>query len=143
MRNRTLRTPEDVDRASEDLKKCKGHLPLVMTLTEGSRIRSESQNSRYWATLGEYVEDINNAIHYYSNESGYTDLEARHVLGEQLGWPRDHILMARKPEVVHEIAKMICGVPTSTRLGTKEFTKFEDIILDYVGEVAAEVRRAV
>ena len=49
------------------------------------------------------------------------------------------ILFSHTPEVAHDILKLIVGIPTSTRLGTKEFMKFEEQMEATIAVIAGEI----
>jgi len=140
MKTRTLRTREDVEKASKDLLQLTGYLPIVITLTEGTAIRSHGQNARYWASLTEMLEQIAIEISQMSDHTGYTSMEMRRLISQSI--PPEHaaLLWVRTPEAAHEILKIINDIPTSTRLGTKEFSKYEGRMEQTLAEVLGEVR---
>jgi len=147
MKQRSLTTLEDLKKAAADLLNLEHSLPLVISLTEGKKIRSTAQNAAYWANIRLLLDEINAAIQSVSEHTGYTPLEVKRLLAANL--PPEHIaiLYARKSEVAHDVLKQICSIPTSTRLGTKDFIKFESIleqtIADIIGSIRSVVREAL
>ena len=115
------------------------HTPYEIILRPYERTRTLPQNSRYWASLTEYLKQINQTVHALANETGYTPLEMKRLIAAEM--PSEHIaiLFARKPEVAHEVLKEICDVPTSTRLGTKKFMAFEERMVQAIAEIAGQV----
>lgn len=140
MKQRTILNQDHLTKACADLARLGGNLPLVITVTEGTKIRSSGQNARYWAEVQYFMEQINETIEQAANESGHTEFEIKKILAEQLPIEQSVILFARKPEVVHDILKGICGIPTSTRLGTKDFMKFEDRLTQVMSEIIGNIR---
>lgn len=140
MKQRSILTQEQLNKACADLAKLGGNLPIVITVTEGTKIRTEGQNARYWCEVQYFMEQINEAIHNAANESGHSEFEIKKILAEQLPIEQAVILFARKPEVVHDILKGICNIPTSTRLGTKDFMKFEDRLAQTMSEIIGNIR---
>lgn len=104
------------------------------------KTRSTNQNSRYWASLTHYLKEINEIIERVREHTGYELPEIRREIARTM--PTEHalILFAMKPEVAHDILKMICNVPTSTRLGTKAFMTFEETMERTIAEIAGEVK---
>ena len=143
MKQRSILNETDLTKAVADMANLKAYIPFVITITEGTKIRSNSQNARHWADITHFMEDIANYIEETATFYGNTDIEMRRIVAE--GMPVEHavILFARKPEVVHEVLKSICNIPTSTRLGTKEFSKFDDILAKTMMEILSEIRSAV
>lgn len=145
MKERLITTPADLVKVSADLAGYAQYLPFVVTITQGKKIRTDSQNSRYWAMLNENLNMVNEAINTVE-ENGYTNLEARKVIANEI--PAEHaaILFVRKAEAAHEILKIVCGIPTSTKLGTKEFIRFEEqmeqTLYEIVGSIRSVARRA-
>ena len=143
MKQRSLETMADLDKAANDLLNLEGHLPLVLTLTEGKKIRSTAQNSAYWANIKVLLDEISSAIQSVSEHTGYTPLEVKRLLSQSLEPEQIAVLYARKSDTIHEILKQICSIPTSTRLGTKEFMKFEDILEGTIAEIIGSIRAVV
>lgn len=127
------------DRAIDDIRALS--YPYFVTVT-AEKTRSSSANARYWALMQENLDAITATVERLSEETGHTPLEIRRHIAAQLTPEHAAILYAVKKEAAHEILKLICGVPTSTRLGTKKFKKFEAImeatLADILGEVNAE-----
>lgn len=110
-----------------------------MILRPFEKTRTNPQNSRYWASLTEYLMQMNQTVHAVANETGYTPLEIKRLIAKEM--PPEHIaiLFTSKPEVAHDVLKEICGVPTSTRLGTKKFMLFEERMVQAIAEVVGQV----
>ena len=110
------------------------------------RSRTLPQNSRYWASLDEYLDQIGRQIDSVATTTGYTQLEVRRLIAREMPPEYVAILFARTAEVAHEVLKAICGIPTSTKLGTKEFSEFDEkmefTIADIVGHVNAFANKA-
>ena len=140
MKQRSLETKEDLQKAASDLLNLEVNLPMVITLTEGKRIRSNNQNARYWANIKYFLDEINATVKSVSDHTGYTPLEVKRLLAASLEPEHIGILYARKPEVIHDVLKQICNIPTSTRLGTKDFIKFEDILEQTIADIIGSIR---
>lgn len=117
-----------------------------VVVREHQRTRTLPQNSRYWATLTECLEQTASIVEQISNETGYTPLEVKRLIAQEMEAEHVAILFARTAEVAHDVIKDICNVPTSTRLNTKKFMQFEDHMILTItviqGEVNAFARRA-
>lgn len=107
------------------------------------RTRTTGMNSRYWATLTEELRNVSAAISEVSEHTGYSPLEVRRIIAKELQPEQVAILFAGTPEAVHDILKVINGIPTSTRLGTKEFAEYEERMLQALAEVVGAVRAVV
>lgn len=140
MRQRTILTEDHLRKACADLSQLSGNLPLVITVTEGTKTRTSGQNARYWCEIDYFMEQINESIEMAANESGYSEFEVKKLLAEQLPIEQSVILFARKKEVIHDVLKGICNIPTSTRLGTKDFMKFEDRLSQTMSEIIGNIR---
>jgi hypothetical protein len=140
MKQRIILNDDDLKKAAQDLMALSGRTPFVITVTEGTKIRSTGQNSRYWCDIQYFMDELRGAIEQAEEQTGHTNIEIRHILAEQMPIEQAVILFARKPETVHEILKDICGIPTSTRLGTKAFMKFEDRLAQVMSEIIGTVR---
>ena len=142
-----LRDDRVWNRAVAMLHKIRG-VPAVfeVLIRPYEKTRTLPQNSRYWSSLTEYLNQMNQTVHAMANETGYTPIEVKRLIAAEM--PPEHvaILFARKPETAHDVMKEIHGIPTSTRLGTKPFMQFEErmiqTIADIVGAVNAFSRRA-
>lgn len=147
MKQRTAYNQQDLDEAANRIRSLGGHLPVVVTVTEGKRTRTSAQNARYWSSLTELLEQISEAIREVAEHTGYTDLEVRQIVAADMPAEQVAILYCRKPEAAHEVMKMICNIPTSTRLGTKAFTKFEarleQTMSEIIGNITAITRAAL
>jgi len=115
-------------------------LPCVVTIGP-EKLRSPAQNSRYWASLTHYLNDIRGIIERLSDETGHTVFEMQAFIARELSPEHAAIVYAITPEAAHRVIKLVCGVPTSTRMGTKEFMKFEGVMEATVAEVAGEVNQ--
>lgn len=146
MKQRTIHNEEQRQKASQALLGIKP--PFVVTVTEGTKIRTEGQNSRYWADMEFLLEQIDEAVERLSDEFGYTNIEVRREIAK--GMLNEYqpecsaILFVRNKEAAHEVIKMICNIPTSTRLGTKAFQKFdgvrERVMAELLGAINATIR---
>jgi hypothetical protein len=111
----------------------------VVSIKRWEKLRTLSQNSRYWASLGEYMKQIKAVVETVSAETGYSPLEVRRLIADELPAEQVGILFAQKPETAHDILKAIVGCPTTTRLGTKEFIQFEERMEQQIAEIAGTV----
>lgn len=147
MRERPVTNQQELDKAANDLRALGDHLPLVITVTEGKRIRTEGQNKRYWSEVQWFREQLSQAIEQVAEHTGYTPLEVKRLIAQELEPEQIAILFARSSETVHDCLKEICGIPTSTRLGTKEFMKYEErltqVMMEIIGTVQAITTRAL
>jgi hypothetical protein len=140
MKQRSILSQKDLEKAASDILRLSGNLPLVITITEGTKTRTNGQNARYWAEVQFFMGQISEAIDSKADETGHSNIEIRRMLAEQLPIEQALILFAKKAEVIHEILKDIMGIPTSTRLGTKEFMKFEDRLSQVMSEIIGNIR---
>lgn len=143
MKQRTITTAEQLNDAANSLRLLGGRLPIVVTVTEGTKTRTGGQNRRYWADMDFFLEQIDEAIEQFAEQAGYTNFEARRVVAEFLEPQHAAILFVRKKEAAHEILKMICNIPTSTRLGTKSFQKFERVLEQTMAEILGSINSVV
>ena len=141
MKQRVIHNRTEFDKAVSDLAKYETY-PYVMTVTAGSKIRTDGQNRLYWAGLNEYLDQMNHFIQQVE-DAGYTNLEARKTIAQSLPMGHSAILYAPTAETVHAIIKLICGIPTSTKLGTSEFSKFRDIMEQTLAEIIGEINGVV
>ena len=140
MAQRIVKTREELVRAAEDILNLpEGEYRILVERLEP--IRTDGQNKRHWVMIDELMRQINETVERVSGRTGYTPLEVKRLAAQ--GMPPEHIaiLYARTREVVHEVLKAICGIPTSTRLGTKKFAEFDDKLEMVVAEVLGEVKR--
>ena len=113
---------------------------LEVVVREYTKPRTESQNSRYWATLTDGLRNISTIVAALSDRAGYTPLEVRRIIAGDIKEPeRAAMMFVMKPEAAHEILKMIVGIPTSTKLGTKKFAEFHDQMEMEMAEIVGEV----
>jgi hypothetical protein len=135
----TLKADKDRDLLVSWLYEQSLDMPLEVTCKEYERTRSLPQNSRYWATLTELLNSINQTISVIAGDTGYTAIEIKRLIAKELSPEQIAILFARTPEVAHEVLKEICGIPTSTRLGTKEFIAYEERMEQTIAEIAGHI----
>jgi len=147
-RHLIIRSTDIQERAIEAVRQVKidkDH-PVEVIIRPHEKIRSLPQNSRYWATLTELLNRIQRAVHVVSEFTGYSPLEVKRLLAADMPAEYSAILFCPKPEPAHEVMKEICGIPTSTRLGTKKFMAFEErmeqVMADIEGYVNAFERKA-
>jgi len=139
MKQRTATNQAQLDEIADKIRGLGEYLPLVITVTEGTKIRSTGQNARYWAEITYFMEQIQEAVSKVAEYTGFTELEVKRLLAADLPVEQAVILFARIPEAVHDQLKQICGIPTSTRLGTKAFMKFEDRMAATMTEILGNV----
>ncbi len=139
MKERAIENHEQLAKVVTDLSKLADYMPFVVTITSGKKIRSTAANARHWANIEDFMNQINEAVEKVSEYTGYTPLETKKVIS--LSLPSEHIeiLYARSKEAVHLGLKHICNIPTSTRLGTAEFSKFDDILEATIAEIIGEI----
>ena len=118
-----------------------GDKEYLLTIEEKIKTRSISQNARYWVTLDEYLSDIERRIKEVADYSGHTILEVKKLICQELAIEYAAIILTLKPDPTHEILKIICGVPTSTRLGTKAFKEFEERMIETLAQIAGQVNQ--
>jgi len=140
MKTRSLLTKDDLVKASNDLLNLEGNLPMVLTLTAGKKIRSDKQNQRYWCDIKYFLDEINSTISSVAEHTGYSPLEVKRLLAASLEPEQVGILYARKSDVIHDVLKQICNIPTSTRLGTKDFMRYEGILEQTISEIIGSIR---
>lgn len=111
-----------------------------VTVKPYKKTRSIGQNSRYWASLNELMEQKRAYIQSVADSTGHTPLEVKRLIAVNM--PPEHvaILFTHSAEVAHDIVKEICDVPTSTRLGTKEFMQFEERMIQAIIEIMDEIK---
>lgn len=134
-----LRTDREKQAAAEYLLNLPAKPLQEVVVRDYEKTRTLPQNSRYWATLTELLEQTAAVVQEVSNETGYTPLEVKRLIAKDMAAEHVAILFARKTEVAHDVIKEICNVPTSTRLGTKKFMQFEDRMVQAVAEIQGEV----
>lgn len=140
MKQRTLQTAADLRKASADILGLEGHLPVVITVTQGKRIRSDRQNSKYWATLNDHLQNISNWVQQLADETGHTSMEIRHFVASQLSPEYAAIVYAFTDDSAHKVMKIIQGKESSRKLGTKEFMDFEQRMDQIMSEIVGEVQ---
>ncbi len=106
-----------------------------VVVREHIKNRTPPQNSRYWVSLNEHLRQMNLAVELISNRTGYTPLEVRRLIAKDMPAEYIAILFARTAESAHEVMKAICGIPTSTKLGTKKFSEFDDLMANTIAEI--------
>lgn len=102
--------------------------------------RSEAANARYWATLDEHLFQINDALQRLSDHTGHTPMELKQIISADITPQQAQILWALEKNGVHKALKEACHIPTSKKLGTKAFHKFDTIMEATLSEVLGEVR---
>ncbi len=140
MRERRIQTVDQLQRAALDLTALEDHLPIVLTVTQGSRIRTTGQNARHWSEVNYLREQLQQSVEKISEHTGYTPLEVKRLIAQEMEPEQIAILYARSNETIHDILKDIVGIPTSTRLGTKEFSKFDDRLAQVMAEIVGIVK---
>ena len=113
--------------------------PHEVVIREYVKNRTTPQNSRYWVNLNEYLRQMNLIVELISNQTGYTPLEVRRLISKEMPAEYIAILFARTAESAHEVLKAICGIPTSTRLGTKKFSEFDELMENTIAEIMGYV----
>jgi len=140
MKERLIRNEQDLKKATNDLLALGQYIPFIITITEGDRIRSAGANAAYWADIDHFMKEINAIINAKADELGYTNLEMRRTMAEELPIEHALILYARHKEVVHDILKEICNIPSTTKLGSKKFAKFHDILQSTMSWIIGNIR---
>jgi len=113
---------------------------VEVEIREHVRLRTTGQNSRYWATLTECLRQIGQDITEMAEHTGYSPLEIRRLVAATLEPEMVALLYTHTPEAAHDILKLIHGIKTSTRLGTKKFMEFEERMTQTITNVVGEVR---
>ena len=139
MKERSIKTPSDLAQACADLAGLTSYIPFVLTITQGKKIRSTAANARYWSMLNDNLDLINTEVQAIE-EKGYNNLEARKLIAKELPWEQSLILGATSAEVAHSILKIISGIPTSTKLGSKSFMRFEETMEQVLYEIVGSIR---
>lgn len=139
MRERRIETPEQLRKAAGDIARLAGNLPLVITVTEGRKIRTSKQNERHWCNLDSFMFEIDDAVRRISEHTGYTYLETKKIIAQDMPPEHIEILYARNKEAVHNSLKAICNIPSSTRLGTKSFSKFDEILAGTIAQIIGHI----
>lgn len=104
------------------------------------KIRTTPQNSMHWANITGLLQIINETVSRVSEATGYTPIEVKREIARFLPAEQVAILYARTPEVCHEVMKAIANIPTSTRLGTKQFSDFETVMENTMNEIIGQIR---
>ena len=139
MKQRIVKNRLELERAALDLVAI-DQFPLVMTVTLGSKLRSAAANAKYWTDVEYFQIELNQTIDQIADKTGYTPLEVKRLLADEMQPEYAAILFVRSKEAIHEILKLICNVPTSTKLGTKEFAKFNDMLAQVMSDVIGQVK---
>jgi len=139
MKQRTIRTESELKKLSADVLCLAQYMPFVVSVTQGTAIRSEAANARHWVMIEDLLNHIREAVEIISEATGYTPAEVKKLAAADM--PPEHvgILYARTKQAVHDELKGICNIPTSTRLGTKAFSRFDEILEGTVAQVIGEV----
>lgn len=112
----------------------------MVEIREAVKLRTTGQNARFWATLTEELRQLSANIAEISAHTGYTPLEVRRIVSKELQPEQVALIYAGTPEAAHDILKTINGIPTSTRLGTKKFAEYEELMVQTIAEVVGAVR---
>ncbi len=139
MKERTVNDHEQLARAVSDLSKLADHFPFVISVTKGKRIRSPAANARHWANIEDFMIQVNSAVEQISETTGYTPLETKKIISQDMPPEHIEILYARTSNAVHDSLKAICNIPTSTRLGTSDFSKFDDVLEMTIAQIIGEI----
>jgi len=139
MKQRTVRTEKELVKMCADFAGLAPYLPIVVTVTEGTGIRSTAANSRHWALIRDLKQNRDDVINIISEETGYTPAEVKKLAADYM--PPEHIgiLYARTEKAIHAELKDICNIPTSTALGTKAFSKFDEILEGTMAQITGEI----
>lgn len=114
-----------------------------VVVRDHEKTRTLPQNARYWASLNEYLKQISASVNQIADYTGHTPLEARRIIARELEPEYVAILFSNTAEAAHDILKLIVGIPTSTRLGTKKFTQFHERMEQTIALIAGEVNSFV
>ena len=134
-----LRNDKIRARAAEAVLNMPDSPPHEVVIREYVKNRTDSQNRRHWSSLNEYLRQMNLTVELVSNQTGYTPLEVRRLIAKDMPAEYIAILFARTAESAHEVLKAICGIPTSTRLGTKKFSEFDELMENTIAEIMGYV----
>lgn len=138
-----LRTDREKHAAAEYLLNLPEKPLQEVVVRDHEKTRTLPQNARYWATLNEHLKQIARDVHRIADYTGYSPLEARRVIAREMEPEYIAILFSHTAEAAHDILKLIVGIPTSTRLGTKKFTEFHERMEQTIALIAGEVNRFV
>jgi len=137
MSERLIETPEQRTDAINAIAALE--LPYRIQISP-KKLRSNAQNARYWDGLQWHIDEVNAAIGRISDHTGHTPLEIRKLIATGMSPEHTIMLFSLKKEAIHDTLKLICDVPTSTRLGTKKFMEFEGVMEQQMAEVLGEVK---
>jgi len=143
MKQRTATEQKHLEDIANKIRALGGHLPLVVSVTEGTKIRSSAQNAMYWTEIEHFLDQIREAIWRLSEFSGYSEAETRWVIAGYLPVEYRGIMYCLTKDSVHDTLKKICEIPTSTRLGTKSFKKFEERMAQTMTEIIGGLNAVV
>ena len=143
MKQRPIHNKQDLEKASKDLLLLEDYLPFVLSITQGKKIRTLAQNARYWVDVEYFLIELNQAIQDIADETGYTPIQVRRIIAFELPEEYSGIMYVLSKESVHEMLKFICQIPTSTRLGTKEFSKYEERLEQTMTDIIGRVRALI
>lgn len=113
--------------------------PHEVEIRPFQELRTLGANSRYWATLGEYLTQIQTLIMSVADQTGHTPMEIRRLIAKELAPEHAALLFVNQAEAAHAVIKMIHGIPTSTRLTKKNFADFTDRMEAAMGEVIGTI----
>ena len=136
MNSRDITTPEQLEKAIKALRKVE--LPFVITVG-AQKVRSNAANASYWADLQFHLDEVSSALELASEATGHTVLELRQMIAKATTPEYSLLIFSIKKESLHEHLKIICDIPTSTRLSKKFFAKFYTIMQAHMTSLLAEV----
>jgi len=134
LRNDTIR-----QRAAEAILNLPDEPLMEIVVRDFVKTRSLPQNARYWASLNENLRLIEESIRRVAEYTGHSNLEIRRLIAKELPPEYIAILFSSSAEAAHDILKLIVGVPTSTRLGTKAFSQFEGRMEETMAQISGEI----
>jgi len=82
---------------------------------------------------------MNKEIGLLSGETGYTPLEIKRLIAQDMMPEHVAILLTTRTDSAHDIIKQIAGIKTSTNKNTKEFMEFEETMEHAMAEVMGAV----
>ena len=136
MPERLIETPEQRTDAINAIAGLE--LPYRITISP-KKERSNAQNNMWWSALEFHICQIAQAVTKISDYTGHTPLEIRRMIALQVSPEQSLMIYALKKEALHEALKLICCIPTSTRLGTKKFSEFHGVMEMEMANLMAEV----
>ncbi len=138
---RIITTQDELYKAARDLPSLVSRLPFRLSVSPVKE-RSTVANSHYWVNLGFWLGEVQTAINETANRLGLSPSDAKLLLANNMPTLHALIMYARERKVAHSVLKDICNIPTSTKLGTKAFHKFDETMERTMAEILGEVRAA-